>query len=122
MTDFVVFLAVESVALFLLWPKLMERREGFNNRALLSDNPHLRQCYRVWRWTVPTTFLVIGVVAVSQFETFWPVFEDALVMNVAILMFAIVMGTGFAECLGEYYRRHTVPFQHMSHGLKARHG
>lgn len=122
MMDFIVFLAVESVGLSYIWPKIMERREGFNNRSLLSDNPHLRQCYRAWRWSVPATFFASGVFVLSQFDSFWLLFEDVMLMNVCILLFAILVGSGISECLGEYFRRHSMPFSRLSPGLKGRHG
>jgi hypothetical protein len=108
MTEFIVAVIVETIALFYFWPKVMARRSGFGNPALLSDNPHLRRCFHARRWTAPTTFVLTASVVLLHIDTLHRLLEDLVLLNLLILFVALVLGGLLGEIVGDHFRHHPV--------------
>ncbi|MBX7150530.1 hypothetical protein K1X84_02735 [bacterium] len=104
MVECCILFVAESMGLFLIWPKLMAKRAGFHNRALLKDNPHLKKCYEAWRWTVPIAFALTTIVMITNYSAWIEIVEEPLVFNATVFFVTLIISTLIGEVIGEYYR------------------
>jgi len=93
MEEYWILTLVETLLLFYFWPKWMATHRGYNNTALLDDNPHLRICYAAKKWITPTTFLSLAAGAAIIGRSFQNDLIEIFFLNILVVITALVIGT-----------------------------
>ncbi len=106
MGEFYVLCLLEAIGVFVGWPRFMYRRGGLHNPAMIKDNPHLKKCRAVWRWSVPCVFTPATLISFYILESNPTLQEDWLILNLVALFFSLIIGVFSGELLGDYFRTH----------------
>ena len=104
MEEYLVFTLIETALFFYFWPKWMSKHRGYNNEALLHDNPHLRVCYLAKKWITPLTFLFLGATSVLISRRFQDDIVDIFFLNILVLVSAVVVGTMLSIAVVDHYK------------------
>ncbi|HMW33112.1 MAG TPA: hypothetical protein PLH27_09595 [bacterium] len=104
MSEYFILSCIEFFILLIVSERVLAARNGWANPSIWRDNTHIRMCYLIRKWSIPSLFLILNTVAVSSFAHHAHELAELFFMNVLVLMSSAVLGLLLGESAVQRYR------------------